>query len=75
MLNAVNIQTCAKTYDSPSDKSIAKEPPPSQPNVSPCIEKPPPNIVIRPLKATLCKATHNPNAQAAQHYSIFDDLS
>lgn len=39
MLNVVNLQTRAKTYDSPSDKSITKEPPPSQPDGSLHIEK------------------------------------
>lgn len=75
MLSAVNLQSCAKTYDPPNEKSIEKEPPSSQPNVSLHIEKPPLDIVIRPPKSTLGKTTHNPNAREAQNYSIVEDLA
>lgn len=62
-----------KTYESLLNTFIAKDPPPPQPNDSLHIEIPPIDIVIRPLKATLRKETHNPNAQEAQHYFIVED--
>ena len=74
MLSAFNLQTRAKTCDPPAEKSIEKEPPSSQPDFPLHIE-PPLNIVIRPPKSTLKKNTHNPNARAAQHYSIVEDLA
>ena len=70
MLNVVNLQTRAKTYDPLVEKSTEKEPPSSQSDTSLHIEKPPYDVVIRPPKSTLRKTTHNPNATAAQHYSI-----
>ena len=75
MLSMVNLQTCVKTYNPPTEKSTKKEPPSSQPHVSLHIEKPTTDIVIRPRKSTLRKTTHNPNARAAKHYSIVEDLA
>ena len=75
MLRIVNLQTCAKTYDPPTKKSIEKEHPSSQPDISHHIEKPPLDIVIIPPKYTLRKTTCNPNARETQHYSIVEDLS
>ena len=74
MLSAVNLQTHAKTYNPLVEKSTKKEPPSSQPDTSLHIEKPRQDIVIRPLQSTLRKTAHNPNARAAQHYSIVEDL-
>lgn len=75
MLSGVNLETRAKTYDPPVENSTEKESPSSQLDTSLHIEKPPQDIVIRPPKSTLRKTTHNPNARAAQHYSIFEDLA
>jgi hypothetical protein len=75
MLIVVNLQTCAKTYDPPREKYTKKEPPSSQLDIPLHIEKYPHDIVIRPPKSTLRKTTHNPNAKAAQHYSIVEDLA
>ena len=75
MLNAVNLQTHAKTYDPPVENSAEKEPPSSQSDASLHIEKPPHDVVIQPPKSTLIKTTHNPNTRAAQHYSIVEDLA
>ena len=75
MLSAINLQTHAKTYDSPTKKSIEKEPPSSQPDGSLRTEKPTLDIMIRPPKAILRKKTHNPNTWETQYYSIVEDLT
>ena len=75
MLSAFNLQTHAKTYDSLAENFTKKEPLSSQPNIPLHLEKYPHDIVIIPPKSTLKKTTHNPNAKAAQHYSIVEDLS
>ena len=75
MLSLINLQNHAKTYDPPVEKSTKKEPPSSEPDTSLHIEKTPYYVVIRPPKSTLRKATHNPNAKDAQHYSIVEDLA
>ena len=75
MLSANNLQTHGKTYDPPTEKSMEKEPPSSQPDISLHIKNPPLDIVIRHPKSTLRKTTHNPNARVAQHYSIIEDLA
>ena len=32
-------------------------------------------LVLRPPKASIKRATHNPNARAAQNYSVVEDLA
>jgi hypothetical protein len=39
------------------------------------IKRPVPDLVLRPPKALIKQATHNPNARAAQNYSVVEDLA
>ena len=74
MESDVNIQTRAKNYDITWNESKVKEPLAS--SSSPLqIERPTYEIMLHPLKSSIKRTTHNPNAQATQNYSIVEDLA
>ena len=57
-------------------KVVADGPPPPPVSGSLEIEKPTAELVVRPpSKGVLRKSSYNPNAHAAQHYSIVEDLA
>ena len=77
MADTVDLATRAKIYEKqPEGESSAHVDSPSQPQShSPLtFEKPTFEAPSRPSKGTL-RRTHNLNAQAAQHYSIVEDLA
>ena len=70
----VNIQTQAKEYDVPGNEPTGKEP--MATSATPLqIERPVSDSILRPPKASIKQATHNPNARAAQNYSVVEDLA
>ena len=70
----VNIQTRAKKYYVPGNESIGKES--MATSATPLqIERPVSNSILRPPKASIRRATHNPNARAAQNYNVVEDLA
>ena len=57
-------------------KAVVDGPPPPPVSGSLEIEKPTAEPVVRPpSKGVLQKSSYNPNAHAAQHYSIVEDLA
>ena len=69
----VSIQTRAKKYDAPRHEPTSKELVGTSANPLQ-IERPVSDSILRPPKASLKRATHNPNARAAQNYSVVEDL-
>lgn len=73
----VHISTRAKEYPSRAGKEpeVPSSPPPS--NFDPLhIERPSTEMPIRlPPKGVLWKYSYNPNARAAEHYNIVEDLA
>ena len=70
----VSIQTRDKNYDAPENEPKGKEPLATSTNPLQ-IERLASDLVLRPPKASIKHATHNPNAKAAQNYSIVEDLA
>jgi ribosomal protein L44E len=70
----VSIQTRAKKYETPGNEPIGKEPVGTLANPLQ-IERPVLDLVLRPPKDSIKKAMHNPNARAAQNYSVVEDLA
>ena len=70
----VHVQTRARNYDVPEKESKGKEPSTSQ-SAPLQIYKPLTDMILRPPKGVLKRSTHNPNARAAQNYSIVEDLA
>jgi hypothetical protein len=70
----VSIQTWAKKYDAPGYEPIGKEPVGTLANPLQ-IERPVSDSILRPPKASIKQETHNPNARAAQNYSVVEDLA
>ena len=78
-LGAIYITTRSKDYDvscQATRKEIIDGPPPP-PVTGPLeIERPNAESVVRPpSKGVLCKSSYNPNAHAAHHYNIAEDLA
>ena len=73
MVCATKVVTCAKVYGS-SQPDLGKEPAP--PKISLCIQKPSDNLESLPHipKGLLKHSGNNPNALAAQNYSVVEDL-
>ena len=73
MVRTMKVVTCAKDYSS-SQPNPGKEPDP--PGTPLHIEKPmdKPEFAPRIPKGVLKRSRHNPNAQAAQNYSVVEDL-
>ena len=69
MMSAANVVTRSKDYGS-SEPNMGKEPAP--PGIPLQIDKP--KAIPRIPKGVLKHFGHNPNARAAQHYSIVEDL-
>ena len=76
---SISIATWSKDYTrlrQAAGKEIANGPPPSPASGPLQIERPSTEPVVRPpSKGVLRKSSYNPNARAAQHYSIFEDLT
>ena len=70
----VSIQTWEKKYDVPGNEPIGKEPVGTSANPLQ-IERPVSDLILRPPKASILRAMHNPNARAAQNYSLVEDYS
>ena len=74
MRSATKVLTRMKDYGS-SQPDLGKEPSPSKSplRIENTMDKPkaPPHI---PLKGVLKRSRHNPNARAAQNYSVVEDL-
>jgi len=73
----VHISTWSKEYPPPAGKEteVPSSVPPSSLGLL-HIEQPSTEAVIRPPpKGVLRKSSYNPNARAAQHYSIVEDLA
>ena len=70
----VSVQTQAKNYEASENEPKCKEPLATSTNPLQ-IEKPTSYLVLRPPKASIKRATHNPNARAAQNYSIVEYLA
>jgi hypothetical protein len=70
----VSIQTQAKKYETPGNEPTGKEPMGKSANPLQ-IERPMSDLILRPPKASIKQATHNPNARAAQNYSVVEDLA
>jgi len=70
----VDLQTRAKSYDTPVTGSHDKEATTSQ-SAPLHIERPPVGMMPHIPKSVLKKSAHNPNARAAQNYSIVEDLA
>ena len=73
MVHATKVVTRAKDYGS-SQPDLGKEP--ALPERSLCIEKPTdkPEVAPHIPKGFLKHLGHNPNARAAQNYSVVEDL-
>ena len=70
----VNIQTRAKKYDVPENESTSKEP--MATSATPLsIERLVLDSILKPPKASIKRAMHNPNARATQNYSVVKDLA
>lgn len=70
----VDLQTRAKSYDTPVMGSHDKEATTSQ-SAPLQIERPLISMMPHIPKSVLKKSAHNPNARAAQNYSIVEDLA
>ena len=70
----VSIQTRAKKYEVLGNEPKGKEPMGALANPLQ-IERPVSDLILRPPKASIKRATHNPNARAAQNYSVVEDLA
>ena len=70
----VSIQTQAKKYETPGNEPTGKELVGTSANPLQ-IESLVLDLVLRPPKASIKWATHNPNARAAQNYSVVEDLA
>ena len=70
----VSIQTRAKKYETPGNETTGKEPMGTSANPLQ-IERLVLDLILRPPKASIKQATHNPNARAAQNYSVVEDLA
>ena len=70
----VSIQTRAKNYEAFGNEPKGKEPLATSTNPLQ-IERPTSYLVLHPPKDSIKHATHNPNAKAAQNYSIIEDLA
>ena len=70
----VSIQTRAKKYETPRREPTGKEPMGTLANPL-HIDNPTSDHVVRPPKASIKHTTHNPNARAAQNYSVVEDLA
>ena len=77
----VNLNTRSHSYDPPLEKKFDEVPPekPSSSTPPPSnglnIEKPILEAIFQPTKGTLRKSIINPNAHAAQYYSIVEYLA
>lgn len=70
----VSIQTRAKKYEVPRNEPKGKEPMGTLANPLQ-IERLVSYLILRPPKASIKWATHNPNARATQNYSVVEDLA
>ena len=70
----VSIQTWAKKYESFGHEPKGKEPMGTSAN-SLQIDRTVSDSVLRPPKASIKHAMHNPNARATQNYSVVEDLA
>ena len=70
----VSIQTQAKKYEAPGNEPTGKEQVGASTNPLQ-IERPVSDSILRPPKASIKRATHNPNARVAQNYSVVEDLA
>ena len=70
----VNIQTQENKYDVPGNEPTGKEPMGTLTNPLQ-IERPVLDSILRPPKASIKWATHNPNARAVQNYNVVEDLA
>ena len=75
----ISVATRSKDYNESQQapgKAVADGPPPPPVFGSLEIEKPTPEHVVKPpSKGVLRRSSYNPNAHAAQHYSIVEDLA
>ena len=75
----ISVATWSKDYNKSRQapgKAVADGPPPLPASGSLEIEKPTPEPVVKPpSKGVLRRSSYNPNARAAQHYSIVEDLA
>jgi len=80
MSTPINVATRSKDYQNPTP-AIGKEkeaaPSSSTPSSGPLhIERPNPDSTMwPPSRGVLWKSLYNPNARAAQHYNIVEDLT
>ena len=73
MVCAAKVVTCAKDYgSSQSDLGKVPAPPGSPLHIENPVDKP--EVAPRIPKGVLKHSGHNPNAQAAQNYSVVEDL-
>lgn len=70
----VSIQTWAKKYETPESEPMGKKPMGTSTNPLQ-IDRPAFDYVLRPPKASIKCATHNPNSRAAQNYSVIENLA
>ena len=70
----VSIQTRAKKYETPGNEPTCNELMGTSTNPLQ-IERLVSDLVLRPSKSSIKQATHNPNAKAAQNYSVVEDLA
>ena len=70
----VSIQTQAKKYEALGNESTGKEPVGTSANPLQ-IARPVLDSILRPPKASIRWAMHNPNAKATQNYSVIEDLA
>ena len=82
MMNGVapiSVATRSKDYNESRQapgKAVADGPPPPPISGSLEIEKPTPEPIVKPpSKGVLRRSSYNPNARAAQHYNIVEDLA
>ena len=75
----ISVATWSKDYNEPRqapEKAVADGPPPPPVSGPLEIEKPSLEPVVKPpAKGVLRRSSYNPNARAAQHYSIVEDLA
>ena len=75
----ISVATRSKDYNESRQapgKVVADGPPPPPISGSLEIEKPTPEPIVKPSsKGVLRRSSYNPNARAAQHYSIVEDLA
>ena len=70
----VSTLTRAKKYETLGNEPTGKEPMGTSANPLQ-IERPVSDSILRPPKASIKWATHNPNARATQNYSVVEDLA